>query len=123
MSDTPAVTIEPHAEVVWAAVHRRALDDATLDQLQRDTSAAAAQQPKLPVVLDLSEVAFIPSMGLGTLVMLMRNLKKNGQRLLLVGVQPEVRTVFAITRLDKLFEMHASLEAALSHLRGTSEAG
>ena len=123
MSDMPAVTIEPHAEVVWAAVHRRALDDAALDQLQRDTSAAAAQQPKLPVVVDLSEVAFIPSMGLGTLVMLMRNLKKNGQRLLLVGVQPEVRTVFAITRLDKLFEMHASLEAALNHLRGTSEAG
>ena len=86
-----------------------------------DITAAAAEQPKLPVVLDLSQVSFIPSLGLGTLVMLMRNLKKNGQRLLLVGVQPEVRTVFAITRLDKLFEMHANLEAALSHLRGTSQ--
>ena len=121
MSDTPTVSIEPHAEVVWATVQRRDLDDAALDQLQLEIAAAAAQQPTLPVVLDLSQVGFIPSLGLGTLVMLMRNLKKNGQRFLLVGVQPEVRTVFAITRLDKLFEMHANLEAALSHLRGTSQ--
>jgi anti-sigma B factor antagonist len=121
MPDTPVVSIEPHAEVVLAKVQRSDLDDAALTQLQVDISAAAAQQPKLPVLLDLSQVRFIPSLGLGTLVMLMRNLKKNGQRLLLVGVQPDVRTVFAITRLDKLFEMHSSIEAALSHLRGASQ--
>ncbi len=121
MPDTPAVSIEPHAEVVWAKVQRSDLDDAALTQLQVDVSAAAAQQPKLPVLLDLSQVRFIPSLGLGTLVMLMRNLKKNNQRLLLVGVQSDVRTVFAITRLDKLFEMHASVEAALSHLRNASQ--
>ncbi len=121
MPDTPAVSIEPHAEVVWAKVQRSDLDDAALTQLQADVSAAAAQQPKLPVLLDLSQVRFIPSLGLGTLVMLMRNLKKANQRLLLVGVQPDVRTVFAITRLDKLFEMHANAEAALSHLRGASQ--
>jgi anti-sigma B factor antagonist len=121
MSDTLAVSIKPHAEVVWATVQRRELDDAALNQLQNDISTAAAQQPKLPVVLDLSQVSFIPSMGLGALVMLMRNLKKNNQRLLLVGVQSEIRKVFAITRLDKLFEMHTNFEAALSHLRGMSQ--
>ena len=121
MSDTPAVSIEPHAEVVWATVQRSELDDAALSQLQSEITTAADEKSMLPVVLDLSQVSYIPSMGLGTLVILMRNLKKNGQRFMLVGLQPEVRTVFAITRLDKLFEMHANLEAALSHLRGTSQ--
>ena len=121
MPDTPAVSIEPHAEVVWATVLRRELDDSALSQLQSEITTAADEKSTLPVVLDLSQVSYIPSMGLGTLVILMRNLKKNGQRFLLVGLQPEVRTVFAITRLDKLFEMHANLEAALNHLRGTSQ--
>jgi anti-sigma B factor antagonist len=118
MPDTPAVSIQPHGEIICVVVHRSDLNDATLDQLQRDLSSAAAQRPHLPVALDLTQVKYVPSMALGTLVMLMRHLQKSKQRFLLMGLQPEVRTVLAITRLDKLFEIHPNLEAALAHLPG-----
>ena len=118
MPETPAVSIQPHAEVICVVMHRSEMKDATLDELQRDLSSAAAERPNLPVVLDLTQVKYVPSMALGTLVMLMRHLQKNKQRFLLVGLQPEVRTVLAITRLDKLFEIHPNLEAALAHLAG-----
>src|SRR5262249_33848409 len=113
-------SIEPHTEVLCAAVHCSALDDAACDQLQREVLSAAAQQPTLPILLDLTKVKYVPSMGLGTLVMLNRKLKDKGQRFVLAGVHSDVRTVLAITRLDKLFEMHADRAAALDHLRGTS---
>jgi anti-sigma B factor antagonist len=119
MPDTPAVSIEPLEKIICAVVHRSELNDSTLDELQRELSAAAAQRPHLSVALDLTQVKYVPSMALGMLVMLMRHLKTTQQRLILVGLQPEVRTVLAITRLDKLFEIHPNLEAALSHHRGT----
>ena len=120
MPEKPAVSIEPHAEVVCAVVHCSALDDAACHEVQREVLSAAAQEPKLPMLLDLTAVKYVPSMGLGTLVMLNRKLKDAGRRFLLVGVHPDVRTVLSITRLDKLFEMHPDRKAALDHLRGTS---
>jgi anti-sigma B factor antagonist len=118
MSEPQAVAIQPHAEAVWAIIHHHTLDDATIDRMQKEVAAAAAQNATLPVILDLSNVRFVPSMGLGALVMLMRSLKQQGHRFLLVGLQPDVRTTLAVTRLDKLLEIHPRFEDALSQVRG-----
>jgi anti-anti-sigma factor len=120
MPSKQVVSIEPQPEVIHAVVNRTDLNDAALDQMQAEVAAAATQHPNLPVVLDLTGVNYVPSMGLGTLVMLMRHLKSSNQRFILVGLQAEVRTVLAITRLDKLFEIHTNLDAALSNIRGTT---
>jgi anti-sigma B factor antagonist len=117
MSETQAVSIQPHAEVVWAIVQRTTLDDAAIEQLQAQVAAAAAQKPNLPVILDMSGVTFVPSTGLGALVGLMRSLKKEGRRFILVGLQPDLRTVLAITHLDKVLELHPGMEDALQRLR------
>ncbi|HEY2827491.1 MAG TPA: STAS domain-containing protein [Pirellulales bacterium] len=119
MSSASAISIKPHDEVIYVVVHQPRLDDAALVHLQRELTAAAAKQPTLPVVLDLTQVNYVPSMALGTLVMLMRHLKDSNQRLVLVGLHQDVRTVLAITRLDKLFEIQSNLEAALKQLRGS----
>lgn len=119
MPQMPVVSIEPQSDVVCAVVHRSALDDVTSGEVQREVLSAATAQPTLPMLLDLTEVKYVPSMGLGTLVMLNRKLKDGGQRFLLVGVQPDVRNVLSLTRLDQLFEMHPDRAAALAHLRGT----
>jgi anti-anti-sigma factor len=64
----------------------------------------------------MSNVSFVPSTGLGALIGLMRSLKKEGHRFILVGLQPEVRTALAVTHLDKLLEIHTSLEDSLNRL-------
>jgi anti-anti-sigma factor len=120
MSSKSVISIEPHDEVIHAVVNRSDLKDSALDQLQTEISSAAAQHPGQHVVLDLTQVKYVPSMGLGALVMLMRHLKTSNQRLLLVGLQPEVRTVLAITRLDKLFEIHPDFATALEQLRSAT---
>jgi anti-anti-sigma factor len=117
MSEPQAVLIQPHAEAVWAVIHGEALDEGTIQEMQTKTTAAAAQQPNRPVILDMSNVRFVPSTGLGALIGLMRSLKKDGHRFMLVNLQPDVRTALAITHLDKLLEIHPSFEDALSRLR------
>ena len=117
MSESQAVSIQPHAEAVWAIIHPDALDEAAIDCMQAVVTAAAAHTPNLPVILDLSNVRFVPSNGLGALVTLMRAIKKDGRRFILAGVQPEVRTTLALTHLDKLLEIHPRFEDALSRLR------
>ena len=120
MTNQPTVTIEPRDDVIYALVNQARLDDSAVDRLHGEVLSAAAQKPNVPVVVDLSHVNYMPSMALGTLVMLMRHLKNSERRFVLIGLQHEVRTVLAITRLDKLFEIQTDLEAALKRIHSST---
>lgn len=67
-------------------------------------------------ILDLSGVSFIDSTGLGVLISLMRHLNENGGKLKLAGLQDEVRSIFEITRLYKVFDLCPSAEEALREM-------
>ena len=64
-------------------------------------------------ILDLSGVSFIDSTGLGVLISLMRHMNENAGHLKLAGLQDEVRSIFEITRLYKVFDLCPSAEEAL----------
>jgi len=55
------------------------------------------------VVIDLSDVPYIDSAGIGVLVNGMVSCKNNGRTLVLTGVAERVMGVFKITRVDQLF--------------------
>lgn len=61
------------------------------------------------VIVDLTEVTYVDSSGVGTLVELKRKLDRQRGQVTLVGVQPRVKSVFEITQLDKFFEMRERL--------------
>lgn len=63
------------------------------------------------VVLDLESVAFIDSSGLGAIVSAMKQLPE-GVPLELAGLMPNVERVFRLTRMDTVFTIHASAQAA-----------
>ena len=117
MSDEKTVSIEPHDEILLAVVGCTLMEEQHTQAMQAEVSAAAEETRQLPVVLDLSNVAFIPSMALGALVVLLREFREHGQRFILAGLQPEVRSTLALTRLDKLFEICDSVEDALTQVR------
>lgn len=64
------------------------------------------------IILDMRELAYIDSSGVGTLVDAHRRLKKEGGNVVLVGLQQRVRSVFEITRLDSFFTITANLDEA-----------
>jgi len=63
------------------------------------------QKGKKVIVLDLGKVAFIDSSGLGALVFGLREARKRGGTLKLCHLQDQVRSIFEITRLNKIFEI------------------
>lgn len=64
------------------------------------------------IVLDLSQVDFLDSSGLGAVVASMKQLS-SGKRLELCGLTPAVDKVFRLTRMDSVFTLHETPEAAL----------
>ncbi len=69
------------------------------------------------VVLDLTKVSFIDSTGLGILISLMRQLNEKEGILRLTGLQDEVKSIFEITRLYRVFEIYKSVEQAIEEIK------
>jgi anti-sigma B factor antagonist len=72
------------------------------------------------VVVDLAEVAFMDSSGLGALVTVFRSLSEAGGRLSLAAVQPGVRSVLRITSVDQVVDIFDTTEAAEAAMAATS---
>ncbi len=64
------------------------------------------------VVLDLQQVGFLDSSGLGAVVAVMKLLGPD-RRLELAGLTPTVQKVFRLTRMDSVFIIHPAVPDAL----------
>ena len=69
---------------------------------------------KKRVVVDLSEATFIDSTTLGVLVGGIKRLRPSGGSLALVCTDQNIRKIFEITGLDRVFPIHESRESALA---------
>lgn len=74
--------------------------------------AAIEDQPQR-LLIDLNEVGYMDSSGVGTLVEIFRRVHGYGGNMILFGVGPRVRSLFEITRLDQFFTIVDSREEAL----------
>lgn len=89
------------------------IDAATAIQFKekmRDLTRTAPNR----VVLDLARVQFLDSSGLGAIVAVKKLLGPD-RVLELAGLTPTVEKVFRLTRMDSIFTIHPSVEAAVSH--------
>jgi anti-anti-sigma factor len=76
----------------------------------------------LDMVLEMAEVGYVTSAALGHIVGLAAVLRRRGGNLAVCALAPEVRKSFAVTRIDKVVEVAASLGAALDTLKRMSSA-
>jgi len=65
------------------------------------------------IVINMSKVGYVDSSGLATLVELLKRLKMKGGSLYLTHMSDKVRSLFEITKLDKLFGIYPTDESAL----------
>ncbi|WP_415183645.1 STAS domain-containing protein [Phaeovulum sp.] len=77
----------------------------------KDQMREVLRQPAQRVILDLANVTFLDSSGLGAIVSVMKTLAP-GLRLELAGLTPNVEKVFRLTRMDSVFTIHTNVAAA-----------
>jgi anti-sigma B factor antagonist len=99
-------------DVLVAAVHETRVDGRAGSELLAVLRSCIDGGDRR-IVVDLSEVAFIDSTGLGALVATLKHLGRGGQ-FALCGVGDAVATLFKLTRMDKVFKLYPSREAAVS---------
>jgi anti-sigma B factor antagonist len=64
------------------------------------------------LIIDLTEVPYIDSAGIGALVGAYVNHQKDGRSLALAGVTDRVRSAMQVTHVEQFFIFHADLESA-----------
>lgn len=67
------------------------------------------------ILLDLAEVDFIDSSGLGALISSLKSIGEGG-KLAICNVSPPVMKIFQLTRMFRIFKIFDSKEKALSFL-------
>ena len=92
--DEETLTLSGRGEIDYATMGTlsQALDDALQDDLQ-------------DVVVDLREVTYMDSLGLGVLVNAHKRLTASGRSLVLRVASPELIKLLRITGLDQLFAL------------------
>ena len=66
------------------------------------------------IVINFSSVTYVDSSGLATLVEILKNMKAYGGRLRLTSLSPKIKSLFEITKLERLFDIVADAEEAIS---------
>ena len=108
LDGTPSVALVGELNVNTAPDLRRRL----MKHLDRN-------HPKL--LLDLTELSFMDTSGLATLIEAHLKAEKNGGMLALFGLAARIAEVFAVTRVTELLHVVDSEQEALAALRETAE--
>ena len=88
--------------------------DAGNAQAFEEACTATVNQGTKNLIIDMSELAYVSSMGLRAFVVVGKLLQEKGGTLRLSGLTGLVKQVFEITRLSNAFPMHDSVDAALT---------
>ena len=86
-------------------VDRKILDEANIQELGQELFQLIEDDNRKNLLLNFSSVEFLSSAALGKLITLDKKVKANGGRLKLSNIRPEIYEVFAITKLNKLFDI------------------
>jgi anti-sigma B factor antagonist len=83
------------------------------DVMLRDKMRSLIQQGEKKVLLNLGEVSYVDSAGLGEIVQSYATVTKNGGKLKLLNVTKRIKDLLSITKLLTVFECHDSEADAL----------
>jgi anti-anti-sigma factor len=85
------------------------LDGIKANQLRREISDVVASGANT-VLIDLADVTFMDSSGLSALVSALKMVRTAGGKLYLCSINEQVKMVFELTRMDRVFETFGNRE-------------
>jgi anti-sigma B factor antagonist len=81
------------------------VEDINIQQLGQEMFQLVEADNRTKLLLNFSSVDFLSSAALGKLITLDKKMKAHGGTLKLSNIRPEIYEVFAITKLNRLFDI------------------
>ena len=119
---TPELIIERYVGPINGHGVLRLKGPLTTENLSPFRNAVLGEDSTSTVILDLTDVPYIDSAGLGLLISAYVTRHKAGRTVVLTGVNKRVRKLFEITKVEPLFLMFPTLEDAIAALTGAANA-
>lgn len=111
------LTIDQVEDAIVMTITVKQVDATLLTRIERESTSMSARGLKRPVMLKMDHVETVSSVMMGALLALLRKLKQRGLRMILVGLNDNIRGTFKLTHLDRMFEIFESVEEAQGAMR------
>ena len=95
---------------------QKIIDPEAIQELGQELFDLVEKEDRKKLVLNFAAVEFLSSAALGKLITFEKKAKRADAELILSNISPEIFQVFAITNLDKLFNIKDSEADALAVL-------
>lgn len=103
---------EQNGAVMVVMVREERLDAHNSDELKAEMNRLFESGTK-DLLVDLKEVRFIDSSGLGVLVSGFKNASTHQGSIKLCSLQTQVKSMFELTRLHRVFDIYQTIDEAL----------
>lgn len=91
--------------------------DSTVTPGLREVFRKLLADPSTRLLVDMSQVVFVDSSGIGLFVTMHKRAFESGAALAMGAIRPNVRRVFTMTRTDRVLSMYDDLSEAVTILR------
>jgi anti-sigma B factor antagonist len=106
------MTVEQKGEIAVVAVRADHLDASVSEEFKREMSPILDEH--LLVLLDMSQLRFVDSAGLGAILSCLRKVTSNGGDLKLCNLAKPVRASFEIARMHRIMDILGTEEDGLA---------
>ena len=91
---------------------RKILDELCIHEIQEELSGLVDTKSSGNLLLCFKNVEHLSSAALGMLITLKKKVEEKQGKLKLSDINPQIYEVFKITRLNKIFDIHPSIDKA-----------
>ena len=95
------------------------IEETDIESLQESMEEVVAALESPRVVVDLAATTFFGSSFIEVLFRVWRSLKKRDGRFAIGGLNSYCREVLEVSRLDRLWELHGSIDEAITSLNAS----
>ena len=95
---------------------KKILDEGNIQVIGNQLFGLVDEDGRRKIVLDFTNVEYLSSAALGKLITMDKKVKGAKGKLRLCSIRPDIYEVFAITRLNKLFDIKKDRDEALAGL-------
>ena len=114
METTSRLTLSQHKDIAVVELNdTKILDEMNISEIGHALTALIGAKERPKMLLDFTHVEYLSSAALGMLINVNERIKQRNGQLRLANIRPQIKEVFDITKLNRLFRLCEGRQNAL----------